>query len=109
MTDFQAGETNCADPRAYAEKSRLHDPDTPTYYEALTRVHAHKYEVAMKIEIRQLIQQSTWRSILRSKVPTTSDEKRRSILKGTRAFKLKRLPDGPPSKFKARYRVRGDL
>ena len=63
----------------------------------------------MKIEISQLIKQSAWRPILRSKVPTTSDGKRRSILRGTWAFKLKRLPDGSPSKFKARYCVRVDL
>ena len=109
LTDLKTGEINCTDPRAYAAKSRLHDPDTPTYHEALTGVHAHKYEEAMKIEIRQLIKQSAWRPILRSKVPTTSDGKRRSILRGTWAFKLKRLPDGSPSKFKARYCVRGDL
>lgn len=30
-------------------------------------------------------------------------------MRGTWAFKLKRLPDGSPSKFKARYCVRGDL
>jgi hypothetical protein len=109
LTYLKTGEINCTDPRAYAEKSRLHDPDTPTYHEALTGVHAHKYEEAMKIEIRQLIKQSAWRPILRSKVPTTSDGKRRSVLRGTWAFKLKRLPDGSPSKFKARYCVRGDL
>ena len=109
MTDLQTGEINCTDPRAYAAKSRLHDPDTPTYHEALTGVHAHKYEEAMKIEIRQLIKQSVWRPILRSKVPTTSDGKRRSILIGTLVFKHKRLPDRFPSKFKARYCVRGDL
>ena len=39
----------------------------------------------------------------------TSKGQSRPILKGTWAFKLKRLPDGSPSKFKARYCVRGDL
>ena len=63
---------NCTDLRAYAATSRLNYPDTPTYHEALTGVHVHKYEEAMKIEIRQIIKQSVWGPILRSKVPTTS-------------------------------------
>ena len=63
----------------------------------------------MKKEIRQLILQNTWNYVERSKVPKSSDGKRRTILKGTWAFKLKRLPDGSPLKYKARYCVRGDL
>ena len=73
MSDLQTGEINFTDPRAYTTKSRLHDPDTLTYHEALTGAHAHKYEEAMKIEIRQLIKQSAWRPIFRSKILTTSD------------------------------------
>ena len=60
-------------------------------------------------EIRQLIKQRTWTPIHRNKVPKTSNGDTRPILKGTWAFKLKRLPDGTPLKFKARYCVRGDL
>ena len=51
MTDIQTGEINCTDPRAYAAKLKLHSPDNPTYYEALTRNHSHEYEEATKIEI----------------------------------------------------------
>jgi hypothetical protein len=31
------------------------------------------------------------------------------VIKSTWVFKLKRLPDGTPSKFKARFCVRGNL
>ena len=55
LTDLQTGEIYCTNPRVYAAKLKLHDPDTPTYHEALTENHSHTYEEAMKIEIRQLI------------------------------------------------------
>ena len=44
----------------------------------------------------------------RSGVPRTKDGSRRKILNGTWAFKLKCLPDGTASKYKARYCVQGD-
>ena len=49
------------------------------------------------------------RPIFRSLAPPTPDGKKRPVLKRTSEFKLKRLPDGSPSKFKARYCVRGNL
>ena len=75
----------------------------------MTGQHASEYEQAMVKEIRQLIQQRTWSSIPRVNVPKAQNGTNRPILKGTWAFKLKRLPDGTPHKFKARYCVRGDL
>ena len=108
-TDFNTGETHCEDPRAYAASRKTGDPDNPSFNEALTGEHRHEYEAAMKKEIKQLILQNTWNYVERSKVPKSSDGKRRTILKGTWAFKLKRLPDGSPLKYKARYCVRGDL
>ena len=63
----------------------------------------------MCVEIKQLISQNTWTPVDRASIPTTSDGKPRPVLKGTWAFKLKRLPDGSPLKFKARYCVRGDM
>ena len=103
-TDFDTGEDHCCDPRAYAAKHKLADPDQPPFHEALTGEYAEKWAYGMKKEIKQLIKQNTWKSVPRSSVP-----KGHPILKGTWAFKLKRLPDGSPSKFKARYCVRGDL
>ena len=109
MTDIQTGEINCTDPRAYAAKLKLHHPDTPTYHESLAGNHSREYKEAMKIEIRQLIKQSSWIPILRSLVPLIPDRKKRPVLKGTWAFKLEQLLDRSPSKCKVRCCVRGDL
>jgi hypothetical protein len=108
QTDLTTGESHCSDPRAYAAKHKIHDPDMPSFHEALTGEHAVEYSEAMKKEIRQLIKQRTWEAVPCTKVPKTNDGKQRKILNGTWAFKLKRLPDGSPSRFKARYCVRGD-
>ena len=108
-TDLETGEENCLDPHAYAAKHNIKDPDNPSYNDALTGPHAAEYESAMIKEIRQLLKQRTWTSVTRASVPPASDGTARPILKGTWAFKLKRLPDGTPLKFKARYCVRGDL
>ena len=64
----------------------------------------HYYVTAMKTEISQLLKQNTWKRMRRDEVPTG-----RKILKSTWTFKLKRLPDGTPLKYKARFCVRGDL
>jgi len=56
---------------------------------------------AMKKEISSLIMQKTWKTVPRSE--------ENNVIKSTWAFKPKRLPDGIPSKFKARFCVRGDL
>ena len=57
----------------------------------------------MITEIKGILKQKTWINIDRKSVPTN-----KPILPGTWAFKLKRLPDGSPLKYKARYCVRGD-
>ena len=108
-TDFDTEEYHCTDPRAYAAKHKINDPDMPTYTNALSGPHSEEYMAAMKKEVKQLIKQKTWTAIHRKDVPTTDTGQSRPILRGTWAFKLKRLPDGSPSKFKARYCVRGDL
>ena len=76
----------------------------PSFHEALSGDLAHEWIKAMKTEVMQLIKQNTWEPVPRSKVP-----KEHPILKGTWVFKLKRLPDGSPLKYKARYCVRGDF
>ena len=35
-TDFDTKEYNCNDPRAYAAKHKLNDPDMPSYSDAVT-------------------------------------------------------------------------
>ena len=109
-TNFDTRELHCYDdPRAYAAKHKVDDPDMPLYMDALSSPHSEDYMAAMKKEAKQLIKQKTWTAIHHRDIPKTKKGEVRPILKGTWAFKLKCLPDGSPSKFKARYCVRGDL
>jgi histone deacetylase 1/2 len=82
----------------------LLDPDNPTYMEAMSGSDASHYIEAMQQEVLALLQQRTWTRVARKSVPENQ-----KILKGTWAFKLKRLPDGTPLKYKARYCCRGDM
>jgi hypothetical protein len=100
QTDLATGHVDIQDPRVYAAKKK-DDPDAPSMYQALHGEHAEQYMEAMKKEIQSLIQQSTWKTI-----PQTEAKK---FIKFTWVFKLKRFPDRSPSKFKARFCVRGDL
>ena len=77
------------------------DPDAPTFHQAMNGAFAEEYIKAMQLEVATLVQQRTWTA-----VPRTPDL---NVLKGTWVFKLKRLPDGTPSRFKARFCARGDL
>ena len=109
-TDFDTGEQHCSDPHAYAAKHKINDPDMPSFTDELSGAHSEEYMVATKKEVKQLIKQKTWTAIHQSQVTRSSQKGEiRPVLKGTWAFKLKRLPDRSPSKFKARYCVRGDL
>ena len=109
QTDFDTGILNVTDPRVYAAKARQHDPDMPSFQEAMNGPDVDSYVAAMKKEIAQLVKQNTWEVMPRASVPKMPDGSARFVLKGTWAFKLKRLPDGKPSKFKARYCCRGDM
>jgi hypothetical protein len=55
----------------------------------------------MQIEVASLLQKITWKWIPRSEAA--------QVFNSTWVFKLKRLSDGIPSKFKARFCVRGDF
>jgi hypothetical protein len=99
-TDLATGHVDIQDPRVYAAKKK-DDPDAPSLYQALHGEHAEQYMEAMKKEIQYLNQQSTWKTI-----PRTEAKK---VFKSTLVFKLRRFPDGSPSKFKARFCIRGDL
>jgi hypothetical protein len=100
-TDMKSGDGDIQDPRVYSAKKKS-DPDMLSFYEALHGKHADQNMGVMKQEIRFLIQQSTWTTVPRSKA-------KKKVIKSTWIFKLKRLPDGDPSKFKARICVRGNL
>ena len=108
-TDLESGIMRCVDPRAYLAKGKKSDPDNPSFNEAMLGEHADEYRKAMVTEINQLLRQRTWDRVDRASIPNGPDGKPRRVLPGTWAFKLKRLPDGTPLKFKARYCVRGDL
>jgi hypothetical protein len=94
QTDWDEGTVKISDPRVYAAKTRY--ADNPSFHEAMHGDHQEQYLEAMKTEIASLLQQRIWKSTPH-------------VLKSTWVFKLKRLPDGTPSKFKARFCVRGDL
>lgn len=72
------------------------------YDAAMTDEYVDEWRKAAKKEIEQLEAHGTW--VLDEMSNATS-----RILPGTWVFKLKRDPDGNPTKFKARYCVRGDL
>jgi hypothetical protein len=99
-TDKDTGELDISDPRVYAAK-RKSDPDMPTFHEAMKGDDAGHYLEAMRIEVASLLAQKTWKSTPRSLAS--------KVIKSTWVFKLKHLPDGTPSKYKARLCVRGDL
>jgi hypothetical protein len=100
QTDWDEGTFNILDPRVYAAK-KTRDADNPSFYEAMHGDHQEQYLEAMKIEVASLLQQRTWKTTPRSEAG--------HVLTSTWVFKMKRLPDGTPSKFKARLSVRGDL
>ena len=45
---------------SYAFKTQSHDPDTPTYMEALSGENPEEYFKAMDYEIQSLIRRETW-------------------------------------------------
>ena len=99
--DLDTGELNCDDPRAYAAKFKTYDDDNISFNIALSGNYAGEWKDDMVNEIQGLLRQDTWKSLPRSLVPKDKYGNDRTILPGTLAFKLKRLPDGSPLKFKA--------
>ena len=84
-------------------KPQSHDPDTPTYMEALSGESAEEYFKAVDDEIQSLIRRDTWEIVLRKLI---SDP---NVIMGTCSFKCNRKPGCKIRKFKARYCVRGDV
>ena len=83
--------------------SKKHDPDTPTYREAMNGPHREEFEKAMDAEVDQLRKHKTWTGVKLSHLPAKAN-----VLPGTWAFKVKRYPDGRFRKFKARFCDQGD-
>ena len=84
---------------SYALKTQIHDPDTPTYMEALSDKNLEEYFKAMNDEIQSLMR----RDVSRKSVADNN------VLPGTWSFKCKRKLDCKIRKFKAPYCVRGDI
>ena len=87
----------------YALKTQIHDPDIPTYMEALSGENLEEYYMAMDDEIQSLMRRDTWEIVLRNSIAD------HNVLPGTCYLKFKRKPDWTIRKFKAPYCVRGDI
>ena len=57
----ESGIENVIDPRVYAAKSKMLDPDSPTFHQAMNGEFAEEYVKAMQLEIATLVQQNTWK------------------------------------------------
>ena len=71
----------------YVIKSLSHNPNTPTYMEALSVEHAYEKKEAMDDEIQSLMRRDTWEIVSRNLV---SDH---NVLPGRWSFKCKKKPD----------------
>ena len=88
------------EPHALAAK-RGHDPDNPSYDEAMSGPNQSDYLKAAVLELKTLQDDlDCWEL-----VPRTD---KMNVLPSTWAFKCKRYPDGRIKKFKARFCARGD-
>ena len=108
-TDLDSRIVDCTDANVYLSKSKLRDPDQPSFHEAMHGKDSEFWIEAMKTEVLDLLSRNTWERVLRSSVPRDPSGKKCKVLKSIWAFKLKRFPDGSPQKFKARFCARGDL
>ena len=72
---------------SYVLMNQGHDPDTPTYMEALSGENQEEYFKSMDDEIQSLMGRDTWETVSRKSV---SDH---NLLPGTWSFKCKRKSD----------------
>ena len=80
------------------------DPDLPTLRESLTGPHSKEFWKAMDKEIQSLESKGTWKVVQRDSLPEGT-----TVVPGTWAQRIKRLPTGELNKFKSRWCCRGDL
>ena len=67
------------------------------------------YIASMNKDIAQLVNHKTWERVNYNGIPPGPDGNPHRVIKGTWTFKLKRLPDNTPLKYKSYYCVRGDI
>ena len=72
---------------SYALRNQSHDPDTPTYMEALSCETSEEYFKGMDDKIQSLMRRETWEIVLRKSVAD------HNVLPGTWYFKCKRKTD----------------
>ena len=72
---------------SYALRTQSHDPDTPTYVEALSGENLEEYFQAMDDEIQNLMRRDTWEIVSRKSVAD------HNMLPGTWSLKCKRKSD----------------
>ena len=60
--------STCPMRESYALKTQIHDPDTPTYMEALSGKNPEEYFKAMDDEIQSLTRRELWEIVLRKSV-----------------------------------------
>ena len=85
---------------SYVIKSKIHDPDTRMYTEALSSENPEEYFKAMYDGIKSIIRRDKWEIVSRKSVDY------HNVLQGTCSFKSKNKPDWKIRKFKAQYCVR---
>ena len=59
-TDYETGEFNGSDTRAYAVSHKLNDTYMPSPHDSLHGDASHHYIETMKLEVSRLIKQKTW-------------------------------------------------
>ena len=82
-----------------------HDPDFPTFAQAMSRPDAEEWMGSMDVEIETLVEMGTWTLVPRSEAAKAG----KKVIKSTWAFRQKCDPAGNPTKKKGRFCVRGDL
>ena len=98
MNDLNSGIIDCSDSRAYLTKSKLKDPDQPSFLEAMHSHDSDKWVEAMKREISELLVRNTWKRTHKKDILDENGRKY-TVLKLIWVFKLKRLPDGTPDRL----------
>jgi hypothetical protein len=104
LESVEAYFTHMAFAAVQRKRHKTPDPDSPNFRDAMSGQHRVEFQKAMEVEIAQLVDKKTWHAILRSNVPPGH-----KIIPLTWVFRIKRLPNGDLSKYKARICVRGDL
>jgi hypothetical protein len=101
VEDFLPGVNDA--PWSPMSKKGKHDPDYPTYAEAMSGPYKEQFKAGQRKEIANLEAKGTWEKVDRSSLPPGTE-----VIRTTWAFRIARLPSGEVKKMKSRFCVRGD-